>query len=463
MKYPLFDSHAHLTFADFEADLGDVLERAKAAGVEGIVTVGAGGGPDVFRAARQLAARHEGLWATAGLHPHDARFGSPALWSELAEVARQPDVVAVGEIGLDYHYNFSSPEAQREAFAAQLRLAREVDKPIIIHSREADDDTIALIEQEGLGSAGGVVHCFSGGSGFAARVVEAGLHVSFSGIVTFPSAKEVAEAVAVVPDHLLLVETDCPFLAPPPHRGRRNEPAHVALVAQRLAKLRGLTVDDVARITTHNARQLYGLDSGARAPIVYPIRDQLYINITNRCTLGCVFCPKRRDWLVKGHLLRHHQEPSEAEVRAALSQATADHYREVVFCGLGEPTLRLELVLALGRELRQRGIATRLDTDGLASLREGREVTGELAEAFDAVSVSLNAADGETYARLCPSKHGSRAWQAACDFLRRARPLFRQVTASAVAVPGLDVEAVRRLVEQDIGVQFRVRAYNVVG
>jgi TatD DNase family protein len=459
----LFDSHAHLTFEDFGQELDDVLARARAAGVSGIVTVGSGGGAGAFRAALDLARRHDWIWATAGLHPHDARFATDALLEDIAAAVRSGAAVAVGEAGLDYHYGHSAPEDQRRAFRAQARMARELGAPLVVHTREADADTLEVLRDEGVGAAGGVVHCFSGGPAFAAEVLSLGLHVSFSGIVTFKNAGDVRDAVKVVPDGRLLIETDSPYLSPWPHRGRRNEPSRVGSVAGAIAEIRGLATDDVARITSANARALFGLRDDRAAPIVYTIRDQLYVNLTNCCSLSCVFCPKRRDWTVKGHQLRFEREPTDEEVRAALRGARPEAHREVVFCGLGEPTTRYDLVVSEAGALRGRGIRTRLDTDGLASLRVGRDVTGELAGAFDAVSVSLNAADGESYARLCPSPYGARAFEAVVEFLRSARTRFAEVTASVVAAPGLDIEAVRRLAEQDIGVRLRVRPYNVVG
>lgn len=462
MGESFFDSHAHLSFDSFEQDLDEVLERARLAGISGIVTIGSGGGEEAFHDALALARQHDWIWATAGIHPHDAKNGSPALLDELEAIATSPDVVAIGETGLDYHYNYSPPEDQRRVFRAQLGIARRSAKPFVLHTREAEEDTLAILTDEGQGLRG-VVHCFSGGPALAEAVVEGGLHVSFSGIVTFPKADDVREAVSLVPDHRLLIETDSPFLAPKPNRGRRNEPAWVVEVARTLAEVRGVSIDDVARITDRNSRTLFRLGDSREAPIAYPIRDQLYLNVTNECSLSCVFCPKRRDWTVKGHMLHHAGEPTDDEVRSALETARPDRYREVVFCGLGEPTTRFDLVIALGVSLREKHIRTRLDTDGLSCLRQGRDVMNELARAFDAVSVSLNAADGETYQRLCPSPYGERAWKGAVEFLRAAKTRFDEVTASVVAVPDLDLEPVRRLVEDDIGVRFRVRAYNVVG
>jgi TatD DNase family protein len=460
---PLFDSHAHLGFDRYADDLDTVLDRARAGGVRGVVAIGSGGGVEALDAARALAARHDWIWATAGLHPHEASLGDEATRRIVERAAASADVVAVGEAGLDYHYDHSPRDEQRAVFAWQCGLAREVRKPLVIHTRAADEDTLAILRAEGVGEAGGVVHCFSGGPVFAEAALALGLSISFSGIATFPNAGEVREAVAVVPDHALLIETDCPYLAPPPHRGRRNEPAFVVEVARTVARVRGVSLADVARMTDRNARRLFGLPTRERAPIAYGIRDQLYVNATNRCTLACVFCPKRRDWTVKGHLLRHDEEPTDEQVRRAVLETVTPAHREVVFCGLGEPTTRFDLVTGLGRELRATGMRTRLDTDGLASLREGRDVALEIAAAFDAVSVSLNAADATTYAALCPSSYGPAAFDAVVAFLRAARRVVGEVTATVVEAPEVDVEAVRRLVEEDIGVRFRARPYNVVG
>ncbi len=460
----LFDSHAHLDFADFDGDVDGVLQRARDAGVVGVIAVGSGGGLESRGAAVALAARYADVWATVGIHPHDAAQADDAAVAGLRELAVRPRVVAVGEIGLDFHYDHAPRPRQREAFAAQLRLARELERPVVIHTREAEDDTLAILRAEGV-PHGGVLHCFSGGERLARAALELGLYVSFSGILTFPKADELrAVARDVVPLDRTLVETDSPYLAPVPQRGRRCEPAYVVHTARRLAELHGLTLEDAARITTRNTRRLFGLERGRAPRLAYPIRDSLYLNITNRCTLACTFCPKRGDWTVKGHELKLDREPSVEELRAAAAAELARReYREVVFCGFGESTLRLKVLRELALGFRGRGLHVRLDTDGLAGLVHGRDVAAELAGVVDEVSVSLNAPDAATHARLCPSCHGERAWPAVVEFVRSAKRHIGNVTATVVAVPGLDVEACRRLAEERLGVRFRVRAYNVVG
>jgi len=255
----LFDSHAHLDFADFAGEVDSVLARARAAGLSGVIAVGAGRGLESQVAAAALAQRHTDVWATVGIHPHDADLVDGAALAKLRNLAARPRVVAIGEIGLDYHYDHAPRPRQRDAFAAQLRLARELGLPVVIHTREADDDTLAILRAEGV-PRGGVLHCFSGDERLAAAGLALGLCVSFSGILTFPKADRLrAVARDVVPLDRTLIETDSPFLAPVPLRGRRCEPAYVVHTARQLAELHGTTVEETARRTTANVRRLFGL------------------------------------------------------------------------------------------------------------------------------------------------------------------------------------------------------------
>jgi TatD DNase family protein len=246
-----FDSHCHLDHGGVE-EAADVLGRARAAGVVGVITVGCDEASS--RAAIDIAAAHKDVWATVGLHPHEARHGVDTV----VELVGEPGVVAVGECGLDYHYDHSPRPAQRDAFAAQIRLAHEHELPLVIHTREAWDDTFAILDAEGV-PASTVFHCFTGGPAEARRCLDLGARLSFSGIVTFRGAPDVQAAARICPDDRLLIETDAPYLAPVPHRGRRNEPAFVAHVGSAVAALRGTTVEVLSRLSTRNARVAFGL------------------------------------------------------------------------------------------------------------------------------------------------------------------------------------------------------------
>lgn len=253
----LIDSHCHLDGKAFDADRDEVIARARAAGVETLVAIGSGDGPPDLEAGIRLAEAYPFVYATAGVHPHEASKADEATWLELASLTAHPKVVAVGEIGLDYHYDFSPPETQRAVFQRQLELAREAGKPVVIHTREAWEDTFAMLREHWAGAGpGGIMHCFSGGPREAEEALALGFHISFSGIVTYPKAVDVQEAARMTPLDRLLVETDAPYLAPVPYRGKRNEPSYVVHTARRLAELRGEEFDGLAAATSENWRRL---------------------------------------------------------------------------------------------------------------------------------------------------------------------------------------------------------------
>jgi TatD DNase family protein len=253
----LADSHCHLDHEQFDADRDAVIERALEAGVERMVAIGTGDGPPDLETGIRLADRHAAIYATVGVHPQDASKASAETFPRLAELLRHPKVVALGEIGLDYHYDFSPRETQRDVFVEQMRIASDASKPIVIHTREAWEDTLELLERywkpTGLP---GIMHCFSGGPAEATRCVELGFYLSFGGIVTFPKALDVQEAARTAPGDRILVETDAPYLAPVPRRGKRNEPAYVMETARKLAALRGETLEAIAAATTANFRRV---------------------------------------------------------------------------------------------------------------------------------------------------------------------------------------------------------------
>jgi TatD DNase family protein len=254
------DSHCHLDNPQFDPDRDAVIDRALAAGVERMVVIGTGEGPPDLEAGIRLADKHDAIYATVGVHPHDASKATSESYARLKELLQHPKVVALGEIGLDYHYDHSPREVQREAFLEQMRIAGEASKPIVIHTREAWEDTIALLETywrpHGLG---GIMHCFSGNADQAALCVDLGFHLSFGGILTFPKSADIQEAARRAPADRLLIETDAPYLAPVPHRGKRNEPAYVAETARKLAQLRGVSPEEIAQTTTENFRKLLGM------------------------------------------------------------------------------------------------------------------------------------------------------------------------------------------------------------
>ncbi len=257
----LVDSHCHLDFPDFAPERDEVVARARAAGVGTMLTIGTK--LSAFPGVRAVAEAHDGVWCTVGVHPHEAAEEAGIDAARLLAEAAHPKVVAFGETGLDYFYERSPRDAQAASFREHIAAARQAGLPVVIHARDADDDMAALLTEEmGRGAFGGVLHCFSSGPALADAAIDLGLYVSFSGILTFKKADELRTVAARLPLHRILVETDAPYLAPVPHRGKRNEPAFVTETARVLAALRGETVARVAEATTEN---FFALFSKARA------------------------------------------------------------------------------------------------------------------------------------------------------------------------------------------------------
>ena len=251
----LIDSHAHLDDPRFDEDRDAVIERAWGAGVRTILTIGNGEGPDDMGCGIALAESHDWIYTTVGIHPHDASRAETGHLSLMEDLAGGTRVVAIGETGLDYYYDNSPRDVQRQVFRSQLQLAKRVDLPVIIHTRDADEDTIQILVDEA--PRRGVVHCFTGGDELADSALELGLMISFSGIVTFKRADSLRTIARRVPSDRILFETDSPYLAPVPHRGRRNEPAFVADTAAVLADVRGVALDELAADTSRNFLDLF--------------------------------------------------------------------------------------------------------------------------------------------------------------------------------------------------------------
>lgn len=471
---PLVDTHCHLAWDALKDEVDDVVARAHAAGVAEMVVVATDSASAEASAA--LCSGRAGLYPTTGVHPNDVPEDFAPEWARIEAQARSGRFIAIGETGLDTYRDAVPLARQRVSFLAHARLARELDLPVIVHIRDRDGrwdtyDAVAdlLGEVEGVR---GVIHCYTGDAAHAKRYLDLGFYISFSGILTFPKGENVREAARLVPIERSLVETDAPFLAPIPHRGARNEPAYVAATAKRLAELKGLSEADVRRITTRNARALFRLpersDVGPatnsdQGPAVYAIRDSLYVNVTNACDAKCTFCPRTHDaWVIKGHDLARRRDPSVEEILSGIGDPT--RWKEVVFCGLGEPTLRLDAVKTVAAEVKQRGGRTRLNTNGHGDLIAKRSIAGELVGLVDVVSVSLNAQDRETFERHCPSAYSPDGFTPMLTFIRSARDAGLKVVLTIVdGLQGVDAEACRRLTEDDLRVEFRGRVLDEVG
>lgn len=257
----LADSHCHLTDTQFDADREALLTRARQAGVARFITIGATGEFWHNEKAVALAQEHPDVFATVGVHPHQAQTITPETYDQLRQLAQEPKVVGLGETGLDFYYEYSPREAQRLHFRAFIQLALELDLPLSLHVRDAYAEAADILRQEGDGRVRGVMHCFTGSLPEAQALLALGLCISFSGIVTFKSAQELRQIVPSVPMDRLLLETDCPYLAPVPYRGRRNEPAYVSQVAATIAQVKELPLEEVAQVSWDNTARLFRLDA----------------------------------------------------------------------------------------------------------------------------------------------------------------------------------------------------------
>ena len=253
----LIDSHTHLQVSQYNKDRDAVLKRAQDAGVETILIIGID--LETSLSAIELAEKHENLYATVGMHPHDAKKLTPDVLKTFRELLNHPKVIALGEIGLDYYRNLSPPDVQKDAFEKQLNLAEEMEMPIVIHNRDAYKDILPILESR-QGQIQGVLHCFTGDIELMERSVEIGFHIGIGGIVTYPNAKEMQAVASKVPSDRLLIETDCPWLTPQFRRGKRNEPSYVRAVAEKIAELRNTSIETIGEITTNNFKTLFGTE-----------------------------------------------------------------------------------------------------------------------------------------------------------------------------------------------------------
>jgi TatD DNase family protein len=459
----LIDTHAHLDFSDYSSDRDSVLARAFDAGVTHVVNIGID--LKTSKESIALARMYDNVFATVGLHPHDAsREKDDASFSEFEALLKSPKVIAIGEIGLDYFRDISCRKDQEYVFRRFLSLHKASSLPLILHARDSYDDLFRILKEElGDGPLRGVMHCFSGDQKALECALQFGLFISFTGPVTYKKNDDLRAIVKNVPDNLLLCETDAPYLSPQSKRGTRNEPAFMIETVDKIAELRGVRREDIARITTHNAQQLFGIKIADEKPaIVYKIRDSVYINTTTGCTNECVFCVKFFEDFVKGHNLRISQDPTVEETLAAIN-AYAENFKEVTFCGFGEPLLRLDFIKAVALELKKKNISVRIDTNGHGNLIHKRNILPELEGLIDEVCVSLNTPDSELYTKICKPHFSGDVYGAVKDFIREAKRFIPRVVVTFLDMPGIDVEEMKRIAVQELGVEYRLRHYNAVG
>ncbi len=454
----MIDTHCHLDLLRKE----DFEETIKDKSLEYLLTVGYD--RKTIENAIRLANEYEHVYCAIGFHPHEADKVRDEDIEWLKDLAlKNPKVKALGEMGLDFYKSYSDPKKQEEVFRKQIALARELGLPIVIHMRDAEKETLRVLKEEKAYEVGGIMHCFTGSYETMKKAVDLGFYISYSGILTYKNAQSVREVARRTPTTRLLLETDAPFLAPQPVRGKPNKPPYIWHTAEVLAKLLPNTsLEDVDRMTTENAKLLLNIsNNGKKDTITYVINNKLYINLTNKCNLHCAFCQRERErnFMVKGYWVWTSRDPSVEEVIKELGDPK--RYEEVVFCGYGEPTLRFSTLKEIAKYVKEKGGRVRVDTNGLMFTFLPKEKLKELKGLVDVWSVSLNAPDRETYNRVCRPVQPD-AFERVVEFIREAVKEGFEVVATAVDYPGVDMEKTERLAKS-LGAKWRARHYEVVG
>ncbi len=448
------DTHTHLFFKNFDEDRDEVIKNAISAGVKYMLVPGTD--IETSKQAVELAEKYESVYAAVGVHPHDTKDWDDTWIDELRELAQHKKVVAIGEIGLDYFYDFSPKDKQHHAFEKQIELAMELNLPIIIHNRESNNDIMEFARKYKETSLKAQYHCFAGTVDNARELVEMGHYISFTGNITFKKADSVREVLSKVSVENILLETDSPFLTPVPHRGKRNESKHIPLIAEVVAETHHLRVEDVARTTSWNAYKLFGIGEKMKLSFTYQIGELLYVNVTNRCNSDCVFCDRKGDAVINGYSLKMSKaEEPDAEVYIS-EIGDPTKYKEIVFCGYGEPTIRWDVVKEIATYVKANGGKTRMNSDGHGNFINKRDITPELKDVIDTVSISLNSTDKVQYAKLMRVDESLHAEM--IDFAKRAKE-FTNVVMSIVGLSSVDTENAKQFVTNVIGVDFRVREY----
>lgn len=449
----LIDTHAHLFYPNFDGELDEVLSRAKQNRVDFILVPAT----DLKSAEQviELTKKYEIIYGAVGIHPHDTKDWNASLISEIEKLAKNKKIVAIGEIGLDYYYDFSPKEKQLEAFKAQIDLALKLNLPIIVHNRDSDEDMMNIIRSYCGSGLKGQFHCFNGSLEDAMELVGMNFMISFTGNITYKKADNLRRILQHIPPENLLLETDSPFMTPVPYRGKRNEPSYVKFVAEKIAELHKLRIEDVARITSFNAFRIFGIGSKPETAFTYKLGDSLYINVTNRCNAHCVFCQRKEKPFIRGYNLgmERSEEPS-ADVYIKEIGDPKD-YKEIVFCGYGEPVIRWDVVKEISGYVKANGGRTRLNTNGHGNVINKRDITPEMKGLIDVVSISLNTFDPKQYSELVGLE--TSYFDEMIDFAKKSKAYVEKVVMTIVSIDEVDIERARKIAEEEIGAEFRVR------
>lgn len=448
------DTHAHLFYPNFNGELDQIIERAQNSGVDAILVPGTDIPTSIQ--AIELSKQYERLYTAAGVHPHETKEWNDELINQIETLTKNKKVVAIGEIGLDYYYDFSPREVQLKAFRAQIELALKLDLPVIVHNRDSNDDIMEIIREYADTSLRAQFHCFAGSEKDAKELIGIGHFISFPGNVTFKKADNIRRILKSIPPENLLLETDSPFMTPVPYRGKRNEPSYIPIIAETISEIHDISLDELAKITSYNTYKLFGIGKNPDLIFTYQIGDSLYINVTNRCNADCVFCKRKTTAEVGGYILKM-KKTEEPDATVYINEiGNPKKYKEIVFCGYGEPTIRWDVVKEVAKYIKDNGGKTRLNTNGHGNVINQRDITPEFEGLIDKVSVSLNSVYPEQYAELMrvrPEMHSEML-----NFAKNAKQ-YTNVIMSIVGIDEVDKEKAKKLVTDEIGVEFRERAY----
>ena len=451
----LIDTHAHLFFENFKEDVDEVIQRAKDNGVDFIVVPAT----DIKTAkeAITLAEKYEQIYATVGIHPHDTKEWNESLLVEIEELAKHPKVVAIGEIGLDYYYDFSPQDQQIKAFKSQLDLATKLQLPVVIHNRDSDGEMMDIIQSYCGTGLKAQFHCYNGSLSDALEFMKMNHFISFTGNITFKKSNGLREILSHIDLNHLMLETDSPFMTPVPFRGKRNEPSYVSYVAQQVADVHKISMEEVGRITSLNAFRFFGIGKAPKTSFTYLLGNSLYINVTNRCNADCTFCRRKEDPFLHGYNLgmTKSEEPTSDIYIKEIDDPSK--YDEVVFCGYGEPTIRWDVVKEVAKYIKANDGKTRINTNGHGNIINKRDITPEMKDIIDVVSISFNSFDSKQYSELM--RVSEDHFDEMKKFAGLAKSYVKKVVMSVVSLDEVEIEKSRKVVEDEIGVEFRVRHY----
>lgn len=449
------DTHAHLFFENYKDDIDVVLNRAKENDIDFVIVPAT----DLKTAKESiaLAEKYEQVYSTVGIHPHDTKEWNDSLIAQIEELARHPKVIAIGEIGLDYYYDFSPKDQQIKAFKAQLDLAVKMQLPVVIHNRDSDEDMMDIIQSYCGTGLKAQFHCFNGSIEDALEYMKMNHFISFTGNITYKKSDSLRETLSKIDLNHLMLETDSPFMTPVPHRGKRNEPAYVKIVAQQVAEIHKLSLEEIGRITSLNTFRFFGIGKAPKTSFTYLLGNSLYINVTNRCNADCTFCRRKEDPFLRGYNLgmKKSEEP-DAEIYIN-EIGDPKKFDEIVFCGYGEPTIRWDVVKQVAKFVKENGGKTRINTNGHGNLINKKDITPEMQGLIDTISISLNSYNSKQYAELM--QVDELYFDEMKKFARLAKKYVKKVVMSVVSLDEVEIEESRKVVEDEIGVEFRVREY----